>query len=180
MDPEILDLERSAPCESRQPCPDCSTIVARKDGKAYAMDIPYKNEVRLTDQIYEMMMARNLAEMKTALGHLQLMAQNIMVGTVEGDIYYVRNGRVPIRAKGCDPGKPMPGNTSDCEWKGIHPFTDLVQITNPPQGYMQNNNISPFAMMFQQNWVAAVSPKVHNFFIGPSNEMTQYLTVTKQ
>ncbi|HEX4572600.1 MAG TPA: ABC transporter substrate-binding protein [Dongiaceae bacterium] len=40
--------------------------------------------------------------------------------------------------------------------------------------------ISPFAMMYQQNWVAALSPKVKNFFIGPSNEMTQYLTVSKQ
>jgi len=40
--------------------------------------------------------------------------------------------------------------------------------------------ISPFVMMYQQNWVAALSPKVKNFFIGPSNEMTQYLTVYKQ
>jgi peptide/nickel transport system substrate-binding protein len=41
-------------------------------------------------------------------------------------------------------------------------------------------DISPFAMMYQQNWVAALSPKVKNFFIGPSNEMTQYLTVYKE
>jgi peptide/nickel transport system substrate-binding protein len=40
--------------------------------------------------------------------------------------------------------------------------------------------ISPFAMIYQQNWVAALSPKVKNFFIGPSNEMTQYLTVYKE
>jgi peptide/nickel transport system substrate-binding protein len=40
--------------------------------------------------------------------------------------------------------------------------------------------ISPFAMLYQQNWVAALSPKVKNFFIGPSNEMTQYLTVYKE
>ena len=40
--------------------------------------------------------------------------------------------------------------------------------------------VSPFVMMFQQNWVAALSPKVKNFFIGPSNEMTQYDTVYKQ
>ncbi len=40
--------------------------------------------------------------------------------------------------------------------------------------------ISPFIMMFQQNWVAALSPKVKNFFIGPSNEMTQYDTVYKE
>lgn len=122
-------------------------VVARKDGKAYAMAIPYMNEVGLADQTYEMYRARNLAEMKTALSRLQYMSQNIMVGTVQGDIYYVRNGRVPIRPKGCNPLKPLPGGTGACEWKGIHPFTDLVQIANPTQGYMQNNNISPFAMM---------------------------------
>jgi acyl-homoserine lactone acylase PvdQ len=75
------------------------------------------------------------------------MAQNIMIGTVDGDIYYVRNGRVPIRPKGCDSSKPMSGSSGECEWQGIHPFEDLVQVTNPPQGYMQNCNVSPFAMM---------------------------------
>jgi acyl-homoserine-lactone acylase len=122
-------------------------IVARKDGKAYAMAIPYANEVGLTDQIYDMFRARNLEEMKKALSKLQLMQQNVMVGTTQGDIYYVRNGRVPIRAKGVDPTRPVPGGASATEWQGIHPFGDLVQIANPPQGYMQNNNCSPFAMM---------------------------------
>lgn len=122
-------------------------VVAHKEGKAYSMAIPYANEVGLTDQIHQMMTARNLDEMKRALGHLQLMSQNIMVGTVQGDIYYVRNGRVPIRAKGVDPSKPVPGNTSATEWQGIHQLSDLVQITNPPSGYMHNCNVTPFAMM---------------------------------
>lgn len=122
-------------------------IVAHKNGKAYSMAISYANEVGLTDQIHEMMTARNLDEMKRALGHLQLMSQNIMVGTIQGDIYYLRNGRVPIRAKGVDPSKPIPGNTSATEWQGIHPISDLVQITNPPSGYMHNCNVTPFGMM---------------------------------
>jgi acyl-homoserine-lactone acylase len=122
-------------------------IVSRKDGKAYAVAIPYATEVGLSDQVYEMMTARNLAEMKKALSHLQLMAQNVMVATVQGDIFYVRNGRVPVRAKGVDPTRPVPGNTSATEWQGIHPLSDLVQITNPPSGYMHNNNVTPFAMM---------------------------------
>jgi acyl-homoserine-lactone acylase len=124
-------------------------IVARKDGKAYAMAIPYSQEVGLMDQSFEMMSARNLSEMKQALSHLQLMAQNIMVATVQGDIFYLRNGRVPIRAKGVDPGRPIPGNTSATESKGIHPMSDLVQIENPPCGWMQNCNCSPAAMMNQ-------------------------------
>ena len=122
-------------------------IVARKNGKAYAMAIPYADQIGLTDQTYETMMARNLEEMKRALSHLQLMMQNLMVATIQGDIYYVRNGRVPIRAPGTDPSRPIPGNTSANEWRGIHPFSDLVQIKNPPQGYMHNNNVTPFGMM---------------------------------
>jgi penicillin amidase len=122
-------------------------IVAHRPGKVYAMAIPYENEVGLTDQSYQTMTARNLEEMKRALANLQLMAQNVMVATVQGDIYYVRNGRVPVRAPGVDSHRPIPGNTSSNEWRGIHPFSDLVQITNPPQGYMQNNNVTPFAMM---------------------------------
>lgn len=122
-------------------------VVARRGDKAYAMAIPYAEEVGLTDQIYEMAKARDLFEMKRALSRLQLMAQNIMVGTVHGDIYYLRNGRVPIRAKGVDPSRPIPGNTSAAEWQGLHPLTHLVQITNPPGGYMHNCNVTPFAMM---------------------------------
>ncbi len=91
--------------------------------------------------------ARNLAEMKAALGMQPLMMQNVMIGTVEGDIYYVRAGRVPVRPAGYDYKRAMPGNTSKAEWQGIHPLDDLVQITNPPQGYMQNCNVSPQFLM---------------------------------
>jgi len=122
-------------------------IVAHKDGKAYSLAIPYSNEFRLLETGWQMATAHNLAEAKKALAGLQYMAQNIMIGTVDGDIYYVRNGRVPVRPKGCDTSRPMNGATGECEWQGIHPFEDLVQITNPPQGYMQNCNVSPFAMM---------------------------------
>ena len=87
------------------------------------------------------------------------MAQNIMIATVDGDIYYVRNGRVPVRPNGFDSSRPMSGPAGACEWQGIHPFEDLVQIANPPQGYMQNCNTSPFNMMknsplIPENWAA--------------------------
>jgi acyl-homoserine lactone acylase PvdQ len=122
-------------------------IVAHKDGKAYSAAIPYAEEIGVLDTGWRLAMARNLAEAKKALAGLQIMQQNLMIGTVDGDIYYVRNGRVPVRPKGCDPSKPLPGAAGTCEWQGIHPFDDLVQIANPPQGYMQNCNVSPFAMM---------------------------------
>ena len=122
-------------------------IVAHRGGKAYSIAIPYADEFRLMEEDWRISTARNLDQVKQALAMLQYMAQNIMIGTVDGDIYYVRNGRVPVRPQGCDPSKPMPGATGACEWQGIHRFDELVQIANPPQGYMQNCNVSPFAMM---------------------------------
>lgn len=122
-------------------------IVARKGDKAYSAAIPYAEEFRLLEAGWGIATSHNLTEVKKSLAMLQYMAQNIMVGTVEGDIYYVRNGRVPVRPAGCDPRRPLPGASGACEWQGIHPFEDLVQIANPPQGYMQNCNVSPFAMM---------------------------------
>ncbi len=122
-------------------------VVARKDGKAYTFRIPYAEEVQLADQTYKMITARNLGEMKQALSMMQLMEQNLMIGTVDGDIYYVRNGRVPIRPVGFDHKRAMPGNTSKAEWLGLHKFEELLQIENPPQGYMQNCNVSPQFIM---------------------------------
>ena len=147
---EVINVKDGANVEPREVMLTFShhgPIVTRKNGKAYAMAIPYANEVGLSDQAFLMMTARNLTDMKEALSHRQLMAQNIMVATVQGDIYYLRNGRVPIRAKGIDPSRPIPGNLSANEWQGIHPISDLVQIENPPCGWMQNCNCSPAAMM---------------------------------
>jgi acyl-homoserine-lactone acylase len=118
-------------------------VVARKGDKAYTMCLPYFDQVGLIEQSYQMVTARNLEEMKKALGLLQLMEQNIMVATVDGDIYYLRNGRVPIRPPGFDWKKPVPGNRSASQWRGVHPLEDLIQLTNPWQGYLQNCNVSP-------------------------------------
>lgn len=122
-------------------------IVARQNGKAYAAALSYAHQVELIEQSYRLMTARNLEEAKSALSMLQLMPQNVMIGTTAGDIYYVRNGRVPIRPSGFDYSRPVPGNTSASAWKGIYPFEKLMQITNPEQGYMQNCNIAPRFMM---------------------------------
>jgi acyl-homoserine-lactone acylase len=122
-------------------------LVAHRGEAGYAMKLPYFEEVGLLDQVYAMMTARNLKEMQAALEQFQLMEQNIMVGTVDGDIYYVRYGRVPVRAEGAVWDRPIPGDVEATEWLGIHPLKDLVQVLNPPQGYMQNCNVAPAVMM---------------------------------
>jgi len=122
-------------------------VVKTKDGKAYAVATSYAHEVKLIDQLYAMMTARDVTEMKNALSMAQLMGMNVMVGTVTRDMYYQRTGRVPIRPKGVDHTRPIPGHLSQNEWRGIHPTRDLVSCLNPKDKYMVNSNSVPAMMM---------------------------------
>ena len=122
-------------------------IILREGNRAYAARLAYEEEVQLAEQIYRQNTAATLEEFKAALAMNQLMPQNVMYGDVHGNIWYCRTGMVPVRQPGYDYTRPVPGYTSKTEWLGIHTMDDLVQILNPPQGFMQNCNISPDTMM---------------------------------
>ena len=122
-------------------------VMLREEGKAYTLACPYLDQVDLVTQLYRMGTAKNLGEFKAAIGLLQLMEQNTMYADVDGNIFYCRTGRVPIRPEGFDFGKPVPGNTSRSEWQGLHDMADLVQLENPERGYMQNCNLGPDMML---------------------------------
>ena len=116
-------------------------------GVAYVGASPYLDQTGLYDQFDRMNRAGNVFELNEALGLHQYNEQNVMSADVEGNISYVRNGATPIRPEGYDWSRPVDGTTSATAWKGIHAQDDLVKIINPPQGYMQNCNISPANMM---------------------------------
>ena len=108
---------------------------------------PYLDQMKLLEQGYITLQARNVDGFLEGLAMNQYMEQNLMSADREGNIAYIRIGRSPIRPEGYNWGAPVPGNTSKTKWLGIHPLKDLVQIKNPEQGYMQNCNISPEFMM---------------------------------
>ncbi len=118
-----------------------------KQGKAFVGASPYFKQTGLFEQFYRMVMAKTAHELYEAIGMGQFNEQNIMFADVHGDIGYVRSGATPIRPDGYDWNAPVPGDTSKTAWKGLHKVDDLVHIFNPPQGYMQNCNISPENMM---------------------------------
>lgn len=142
----VIAVKGAEPVERLVESTHHGPIMLREGNRAYALACPYIGEVDLVTQLYRMNTANNLAEFKAAVGMNQLMEQNVMYADVEGNIFYVRTGRVPIRPTGYDFGVPVPGNTSATEWKGLHPMSDLVQMLNPPSGWMQNCNIGPDTM----------------------------------
>ncbi|HVS12430.1 MAG TPA: penicillin acylase family protein [Thermoanaerobaculia bacterium] len=121
-------------------------LIAIRDGKGYAAAISYGDMVTL-EAWYQLNFGRDYTGAVRALDTLSVFPQNVMVADTSGNIYYQRTGRVPVRPEGFDYSVPVDGSTSDSEWQGVHPSSDHLQVLNPPQGYMQNCNIAPDAMM---------------------------------
>ncbi len=122
-------------------------IVALREGKAYALKTAYADVVRGNEAWYHLNMAKDYKGAKKAMAGQTMFPQNVMVADTAGNIYYQRSGRVPIRPEGYDWSLPVDGSTSATEWQGFHSTDDLVQVLNPEQGYMQNCNIPPDAMI---------------------------------
>jgi acyl-homoserine-lactone acylase len=122
-------------------------IIATVDGVAYAAKIPYDEHANPMAVWESLNFATDYRGAVAAGETLAMFPQNLMAADTKGNIYYQRTGRVPVRPDGFDFSRPVDGSTSASEWQGIHPAGDLLSVLNPPQGYMQNNNIPPDAMM---------------------------------
>lgn len=122
-------------------------IIALRDGKAYAGAMAYADLATTSEAWYELNYAKDYKGAIAAMDTLSVFPQNVMVADTSGNIYYQRTGRVPKRVEGYDWSRPVDGSTSKTEWQGVHPASDHLQVLNPPQGYMQNCNIPPDAMM---------------------------------
>ncbi len=122
-------------------------IIAKRGREAFAARLAYTEEVQFAEAFYLFNVASNITDFRKGLDMCQLMPQNVMAADTSGNIYYQRTGRVPIRPEGYDYSLPVDGSTSKTEWLGVHPSSDLISVLNPPQGYMQNCNVSPDVMM---------------------------------
>jgi acyl-homoserine-lactone acylase len=122
-------------------------LVARKGDRAWVAKIAYQGVASTNEAWWELNSAEDYTGAVRAMETLTLFPQNVMVADSSGNIYYQRTGRVPLRPEGFDWSRPVDGSISATEWEGFHPSSDHLQVHNPSQGYMQNCNIPPDAMM---------------------------------
>jgi acyl-homoserine lactone acylase PvdQ len=122
-------------------------VVASRGDTAWAAKIAYSDQIGCAEAYWELNYADDYRGAIRAVETLTMYPQNIMVADTSGNIFYIRAGRVPVRPEGYDWSRPVDGSTSATEWQGVHPASDLLQVLNPPQGFMQNCNIPPDAMM---------------------------------
>ena len=120
-------------------------IVAEHEGRPLALRLAGLAEGGWFEQWYRMSRARSLDEFKQALRLVAIPYMNVVYADRDGNILYVYNGRVPRRAAEVDWRSPIDGADPRTEWRGYHDLADLPQVENPPAGYVQSCNSTPFA-----------------------------------
>ena len=144
---EVIEVKGADAVEVPMYASHHGPIVAMRDGKAYAHAMAYHESVNGLEAWYHLNFGKDYEDVIRGLEGNEVFPQNVMTADTAGNIYYHRTGRVPIRPEGYDWDRPVPGDTSATAWQGIHPQSDLVHLLNPPEGYMQNCNIPPDAML---------------------------------
>ena len=126
-------------------------IVAERGGKPLAIRLARLTEGGQIGQWYAMTRARSLKEFKAAMSKVAIPMFNTMYADRDGNIFYVYNGAVPKRNPDFNWMLPVDGSNPKTEWQGIHPLSDLPQLTNPKTGYLQNCNQTPFTTTAADN-----------------------------
>jgi acyl-homoserine-lactone acylase len=141
-----------------------SPVVDRRDGRIWVVSASQMHDTGLLDnEIRQMNLARSVFDLQRAMRTLGMFPQNLVTGDSAGHIWYLRAGKTPIRPQGYDWKGPVPGNDSATAWQGFYPLEEMLQILNPPQRYLQNNNVAPDAMFGSDNLDAtAYDPGLFN------------------
>lgn len=116
----------------------------RRPHGVYAIRFAGMGEVGLAEQWLRLNKARNFATWQAIVRGGPLPMFNIGYADKEGNIYYLYNALLPVRAAGYDWRHFLPGDTSETLWTEYLPFDQLPQVFNPPSGFIQNGNSTPF------------------------------------
>jgi penicillin amidase/acyl-homoserine-lactone acylase len=134
--------------------------VIRQEHGTYAVRYAGMELVDIWDQIYGLNRAANLGEWREAMSDGGFASFNVGYADGAGNIFYLYNADLPLRAEGYDWSMYLPGHTSETLWTEFLPFDSLPQVLNPSSGFIQNANSSPF-----QTTVGPDNPRPEDFSV---------------
>jgi len=147
-----------------------SPVVERRGDDAFVASSAYFDQVGLGNaELYEMAHARTYADIKAALAPMDLYPANLILAGRDGTLLYIRPGRLPKRPDGVDVTPPLDGSTSRTAWTGFVSLSEAVQVENPRQDYVGNDNVSPDRMYTTPIFDPAKYPAYYAFDPGQTN-----------
>jgi len=147
----------------------------------YAVRTPSTTNITAIEQWWKMNKATNFSEFYKALEMKALPGYNIGYADRNDTIFYISNGKIPIRAKGYDWTDVVPGNTKETLWDSYYDIKDLPQVVKPKSGFVYNANHSPFKSSSEaDNPIAENFAKEINFETYDNNRSTRLLQLLEE
>ncbi len=142
-------------------------IMAKKNGQWLSVRADNRIMNGLV-QCWQRDKAKSFADFKKTLALLGNISNNTVYADAEGNIAYWHGNRIPKRDTKYDWSKPVDGTTPATEWKGYHSIPEIVQCINPPNGWLQNCNSTPYTVAGsnspkKENYPAYMAPDGENF-----------------
>ena len=142
-------------------------IMAKRNGQW----ISVKADNRIMNgliQCWQRTKAKSFEDFKKTLDLLGNISNNTVYADAEGNIAYWHGNRIPKRNTKYDWTKAVDGSSSATEWKGYHKINETVLSINPPNGWLQNCNSTPFTVAGtnspkKENYPAYMAPDGENF-----------------
>ncbi|WP_293864635.1 penicillin acylase family protein [Steroidobacter sp.] len=125
-------------------------VVTRKGNKALALRVTGLDAPSPFAQYWDMGRARNFQQFESAFSRLQMPFFYVIYADADGRIMIADGGRRPVRNGGTyeDYDRILPGDDPKQIWKGIVPWRALPKVIDPPSGFVQNANDSPWTTTF--------------------------------
>ena len=117
-------------------------------------------------QCWQRTKAKSFNDFKKTLDLQGNISNNTVYADAEGNIAYWHGNRIPKRDTKYDWKRAVDGTTPATEWKGYHKINETVSSINPPNGWLQNCNSTPFTV------AGANSPRKENYpdYMAPDGE----------
>lgn len=84
-------------------------------------------------------------------------SNNTVYADQEGNIAYYHGNFIPKRNVQFDYTKPVDGSNPATDWQGLHAVSENIKLINPPNGWIQNCNSTPFTS------AGKYSPKIEDY-----------------
>jgi len=135
------------------------------DGKWVATKINW-DPVNALQQSFQRTKTKNHTEFREMMDIRTNSSNNTVYADKDGTIAYYHGNFVPKRDSSFDYSRPVDGSDPRTDWNGVHEVDEVITITNPAGGWIQNANSTPFTA------AGEYSPKAANYpaYMAPDKE----------
>jgi acyl-homoserine lactone acylase PvdQ len=102
------------------------------------------NPVKALTQSFTRTKLSNYKQFRKMMNLRTNSSNNTVFADAEGNIAYFHGNFVPKRDTSFDYSLPVDGSNPATDWQGLHDVDDCIVVKNPPNGWLQNCNSTPF------------------------------------